>query len=118
MAAASRPIPATANAAAASGTVAAGSTSKANAKTLTKKKLQEFDEANQRQEPTTSNQRTQKFLSKGHRERKQSELTLSEDGEEAVRELLSLVVRAHQAAVYPPRNRTSQKIIGLPEGKG
>jgi hypothetical protein len=54
MAAGSRPIPATANAAAAgSGTVAAGS--RASAKTLTKKKLQEFDEANQREEPTTSN---------------------------------------------------------------
>lgn len=47
MAAGSRPILATANAAASgSGTVAAGSASKATAKTLTKKKLQEFDEAN------------------------------------------------------------------------
>ncbi len=75
---------------------AKGGNGKAQSKTLTKKKLQEFDEANQREEPSSTNQRTQKFLSKA-RERKHSgtEITLSEDGEEAVRELLSVIKRAH-----------------------
>jgi hypothetical protein len=100
-----------------SGTV--GGTQRSQNKTLTKKKLQEFDEANLRETPhQTTNQRTQKFLSKGTgATRKLSGDTLSDDGEEAVRELLSVIKRAHEAAVYPPKPRlnSSVRVITNPQ---
>lgn len=87
-----------------------GSNNKAAAKTLTKKKLQEFDKANP---PQNDEYRNKRIRQDAHQtvggKRLISEAAfddLSEEGKEACLQLLTIFKRAHTKAVYPPRKAT------------
>lgn len=89
--------------------------SKAASKTLTKKKLLEFDKANPREgriDPDRPSQRQNHFqrglVSESDREE------LSEAGESAVKQLLSVFKRAYTAAVYPPRRHQASRQEPIP----
>lgn len=88
--------------------------SKAQAKTLTKRKLQEFDKANHRRDENAYSQKTKRFLNDHSEEEEEGDdagssrerfETLSEEGEEIVRQLISVIRRANLAAVFPPQQR-------------
>ena len=73
-------------------------TSKAANKTLTKKKLNDFNKANSRE----SHLHNQNALEYDNHGSFQSDLeTLSESGHRAASYLLSVLNRAHKAAVFP-----------------